>query len=158
MKIINIEGRKYVECYGKARGKEWTKIYYPLENYQEQTSKKKKPTESKVLEETLDRLWSKIVKQRAGSCAKCGRKLTLNAHHIIGRRNKRTRWDLDNGICLCASCHALSSVFSAHQTPDLFLDWLEKEYPGKLENLRQRANSSGQKQDKKMIYYYLKQE
>ena len=34
------------------------------------------------------------------------------------------RWDLDNGVCLCAGCHTFSSEWSAHQTPCLFHEWI----------------------------------
>jgi hypothetical protein len=64
----------------------------------------------------------------------------LNAHHIFSRHNKSTRWDIDNGICLCAGCHVFSDQFSAHKTPSEFTYWLEKQYSREyIEILWQKA-------------------
>ena len=56
----------------------------------------------------LDSLWSKAIKERAGQkCEFCLREdLRLNSCHIIGRRYRGTRWDLQNGLSLCYSHHA----------------------------------------------------
>ena len=75
----------------------------------------------------LDEAWSKLVKLRAGmkcEIPNCG-KTTLNSHHIFGRRSKSVRWDVMNGICLCAWHHVLNPKFSAHATPITFNKWLE---------------------------------
>ena len=62
----------------------------------------------------LDKMWADAVKKRAGyKCEYCqeeGREISaygvwLNACHIVGRRYRATRWDLNNGVCLCYSCH-----------------------------------------------------
>ena len=54
----------------------------------------------------LDKLWSEKIKIIWGyKCARCGRTEYLNSHHIIGKSNFNTRWDLNNGICLCSGCH-----------------------------------------------------
>ena|ERR1700690_2453273 len=50
--------------------------------------------------------WKKLVKERDKKCVKCGSKNKLHAHHIIPfKDNIETRFDLDNGITLCISCH-----------------------------------------------------
>ena len=44
-------------------------------------------------------------------CGICGLSWTsgaLEAHHIIKRRRKLTRWDYRNGIPLCKECHTLA--------------------------------------------------
>lgn len=53
-----------------------------------------------------DKLFSLIVRS-VGSCQACGenRYEQLQTAHIISRRYNNTRCDLDNAICLCASCH-----------------------------------------------------
>jgi hypothetical protein len=67
--------------------------------------------------------WSQKVKEEAGNkCELCGNVGRLNSHHFYGRKNKSTRYWLENGICLCFSCHT-GSVFSAHESPS----WFEKE-------------------------------
>ena len=71
-------------------------------------------------------LWSQAVKLNYGNaCAYCLTDENLNSHHIFGRNNKSVRWELDNGICLCAGHHTFSSSFSAHKTPTEFTYWLE---------------------------------
>jgi hypothetical protein len=95
----------------------------------------------KTLEKKLDGLWSESIKVIAGyRCEVCGRtKKRLNSHHFFGRRAKSTRWDTQNGFCLCAGCHVFSSVFSAHQTPSLFHEWaLEKRGEEWYESLKER--------------------
>lgn len=90
--------------------------------------------------ETLDILWSKSVKEKAGNkCEYCGKEDGLNSHHIFSRSNRRTRWDMDNGICVCV-LHHVFGIFSAHKSPIEFVEWL-KEYRGVdwYERLRQKA-------------------
>lgn len=63
-------------------------------------------TITKGQENALDALWAKAVKFRAWeSCEKCGKHETLQAHHVIGRRNKTLRHIVSNGCCLCAKHH-----------------------------------------------------
>src|SRR5215470_3994735 len=51
--------------------------------------------------------WSREVRERDGyECKKCGAKEYLEAHHIIPWKNdKSLKYDLDNGITICRSCH-----------------------------------------------------
>ena len=79
------------------------------------------------LKKLLDTLWSRAVKILAKErCEYCGSTQYLNSHHIFGRRNFPVRWNVNNGVCLCAKCHQFSSKFSAHQTPTLFTDWIKE--------------------------------
>ena len=89
------------------------------------TRKYRKKSEKAKLKLKLNKLWSEIVRSK-GVCEYCGRTEFLNAHHHYGKRAESTRWDLDNGVCLCPACHVYSSVFSAHQTPADFCRWIEK--------------------------------
>ena len=65
------------------------------------------------LEKQLDDLWSQMVKRRDTSCRRCNyihrcneRIIGVEAHHIYGRANRGTRWDVRNGTTLCEStCH-----------------------------------------------------
>jgi len=77
----------------------------------------------KTITNKLDRAWSIRIRDK-GKCEYCGKTESLNAHHIFGRSARSVRWDLDNGVCLCAGCHTFSSKFSAHQTPLLFDEWI----------------------------------
>lgn len=51
------------------------------------------------------KLHSKIVRERAGQCERCGSTDNLQCAHIISRTRSNTRTDLDNAWCLCAKCH-----------------------------------------------------
>jgi len=99
--------------------------------------KKRKPT-VRSLKRRLDKLYSEIIRKR-GICARCRKgaeRVTLQTAHIISRRNLAVRWDLNNGIPLCYSCH----FFWAHKEPIWFNDFA-KEYLGeyKFEQLKMRA-------------------
>lgn len=61
----------------------------------------------KNIEKTLDNLWQKAVKKRDnGRCRICY-DIATDAHHLVSRRNKSTRWDINNGIAVCRLCHRL---------------------------------------------------
>ena len=80
----------------------------------------------KGLVKKLDKAWSEAVKKQAkNKCEVCGNRESLNSHHIVGRRNRRLRWELYNGVCLCAGCHTFK-LQSAHQNPEWFHFWLEE--------------------------------
>ena len=67
----------------------------------------------KGIDGKLDIAWSKLVKLRAGmKCEYCSKTSYLNSHHIYSRSKKSTRWNPDNGICLCVGHHTFSSTFS----------------------------------------------
>ena len=98
----------------------------------------------KGIDGKLDNAWSELVKLRSGmKCEYCGKTTHLNSHHIYSRSKRSTRWDVNNGICLCVGYHTFSSSFSAHKTPLEFTDWLEK-YKGvnHIDKLRIKANST----------------
>lgn len=99
---------------------------------------------AKGIDKKLDDAWSKLVKLQGGmKCEYCGKETTLNSHHIYSRSKRSTRWDVDNGICLCVSHHTFNSGFSAHKTPLEFIDWL-KEYKGEqfIIKLKHKANQT----------------
>lgn len=89
------------------------------------------------------RLWSLKIRN-IGKCELCGKKygeinekgkkIILQAHHIIGRENLNLAWDLNNGICLCSYCHKFSKI-GPHKGSIIFSEWLRKNYPEKYEYL-----------------------
>lgn len=84
----------------------------------------------KTVKNRLDKLWSKMIRD-CDKCAICGVtsfEKQLHPHHIIGRMRLRTRWDIKNGICLCASHHTLGKL-SAHADPLWFNNWLIENKP-----------------------------
>ena len=100
--------------------------------------KRKKDSLGKMM---LDK-WSYLVKLRAGfQCEYCGTTKTLNSHHVFSVKNMATKWDIDNGMCLCVGHHKFSN-FSAHLAPLAFGDWM-KEYRGEewYETLKAKSNS-----------------
>ena len=82
----------------------------------------KKETRQKPLtDKRLLELWGKAVKERAGyKCEypECTVKSTqLHPHHFYSRRIVPMRYNIDNGICLCAYHHTLGPN-AAHNDPD----------------------------------------
>ena len=102
----------------------------------------KKRNKKKTLERKLDVAWSEAVKIRASyRCEYCGKKEYLNSHHIFTRSRKATRWELENGCCLCVGCHTFSSKFSAHKTGIQYTHWLEEKKGKKwVETLQRMSN------------------
>jgi len=84
----------------------------------------------KALKKKVDELWAEVIKIKANhKCEYCGKESYLNSHHIFSRSNHSTRWDIDNGVCLCVGHHVFSSKFSAHKAPAEFIEWI-KDYRG----------------------------
>ena len=74
----------------------------------------------------LDPKWSKAARARTPCCEKCGRTTgVLHAHHIIGRANKKLRWDLRNACVLCYYHH----YHWAETNPLAFADWIRAVRP-----------------------------
>lgn len=68
-----------------------------------------------------EKLWREAVKKVYGDKCAVGFdcKGNINCHHVIGRRNKSTRWYVPNGVPLCSKHHVFD-IFSAHQNPIWF--------------------------------------
>jgi len=87
-------------------------------------SKKYKVKQDKKLEKKKDREWTKeigLIYNR--TCVICGSTKLPNAHHIIPKTFKETRWDKKNGIILCPKCHKFGK-YSAHKHPLWFTMYL----------------------------------
>ena len=113
----------------------------------------------KPKQEGLDNLWSRLVKEKAGNkCEYCDKNSGLNSHHVFSRSNKRVRWDLDNGVCVCV-LHHIFGLFSAHKAPIEFVEWL-KDYRGEdwYNQLRVKARVNGKftKEDEEIVRNKLK--
>jgi hypothetical protein len=93
-------------------------------------------------------LWVLRVKEIAGyQCEICRSGKCLQAHHIIGKSNRTLKWDLRNGICLCANCHSLGNM-SAHQDPQWFMLWM---YEFKTEDYEYLIYKKNERFDKDYI-------
>jgi len=85
-----------------------------------------------------DKHWADFIKDRANyACEVCGSyNKIMNAHHIIPKRGyPNLRWDVKNGICLCAADHKFAKT-SAHNNGVWFTLWLEKNRPETLAYLK----------------------
>lgn len=114
--------------------------------------KQKKPKKPKLgtLRRKADQLWSERVRELHGHrCAICGMEhgklngngspVYLNAHHIEGRNNYATRFDILNGIALCPGHHDLKTD-SAEQSPLWFMEWLKNNRPNLPAYILSRRN------------------
>ena len=110
--------------------------------------RKRKKSPRALLVKELDALWRTLVKLKVGDkCEMCGkpdgqgRGHSLNAHHIFGRSNYSVRWDVENGVCLTAGNHTLTT-HSAHKAPIEFIEFMKKRRGVKWYNdLRTKANA-----------------
>jgi hypothetical protein len=107
--------------------------------------KKKLPSIPKI-NRKLFRIWSEKIHERADSkCEYCGLKVgengkngkpinKLDSHHLISRikKNSFLKWDINNGICLCPSCHKFGED-SFHKSPVTTIYWFMKNHPDRLE-------------------------
>jgi hypothetical protein len=96
----------------------------------------------KKLESKLDDLWSAAVKKRDHyRCRYCGKTDGLQSHHIVGRRHKSTKWDILNGITLCAGHHNFWAHLPGNEIQ--YSAWLECELGRQtLDYLRRRGNET----------------
>ncbi len=72
--------------------------------------------------------WSRLVKKRAGyrceiNDENCSDQRKIQSHHIVSKQNRRLRYDLRNGVCLCRMHHTLGNQ-SAHKSPTWFYSWM----------------------------------
>lgn len=74
----------------------------------------------------LDDAWSVAVKKKAGfKCEVCKSEIHLNSHHYISRNNRMLRWNINNGICVCAKHHIFGNE-SFHKNPEWGHFWMEE--------------------------------
>lgn len=126
-----------------------------------------------IKEKYLLDLWAEAVKikydYKCAYCGKTNKQVKLNSHHIFSRRHKATRYDLENGICLCVGHHKFYP-FSAHESPAFVIwmvdfigqekynelkvkanqikKWTEKEKREIAENLKWYIKNTGEKETK----------
>jgi len=87
----------------------------------------RKKTAKQKQEKEMDEIWAFKVKERDDyTCQVCKKKSSnVNAHHILPRGLKGLRWDVNNGISLCAYHHSLGP-WSAHKNAIWFYGWLNE--------------------------------
>ena len=143
---------KLVESFTPERKLE---IGKKTKKYWQNPENKKNDTIGKAV---IGKFWSEAVKKKAGhKCECCGEKNNLASHHIYSIRNASTKWEIDNGICLCIGCHT-GNTFSAHRSPEFTL-WIIK-YIGeeRFNRIRCKANQIKKWTEKEKwgIYWELK--
>lgn len=101
-------------------------------------AKRRKRTNANIpakgrLREMADRLWSVSVRSDWNwKCAVCEFK-GCEAHHLIPRQHEATRYDLRNGIALCANHHQFCPHLSPHQNAAGWMAWLSQGQPVRYE-------------------------
>ena len=99
--------------------------------------KPKKQPKKKTLMKKADALWSLIIRS-GGNCEVSGEP-TANAHHFIGRKNMRLRYDLKNGVRLTYQNHVGHKI-SAHNDPAWFVEWFKVNRPEDYVYIQQVKN------------------
>ena len=81
----------------------------------------------KYYKKKADDLVSLIVRLKA-KCEWCGTNNgQMQCAHFVGRANHTLRFDFQNVICLCATCHR-----KGHNYPRDFVKWFEKKFPNRV--------------------------
>lgn len=80
----------------------------------------------------LDNMWKQKVKDRDNWCCQvCHMKVigkNCHAHHILPKKMRGLRWDVNNGITLCYQHHKVGN-YSAHNNAIWFAFWLKTTKP-----------------------------
>jgi len=120
-----------------------------------------KPKSKSYWKKKCDKLFGHIIRA-SGQCAICGRSDNqLHCHHLITRAAVFYRHNLNNAVCLCASCHNFGfseGRISAHSTPWAFEQWMKENKPEQYEwwEKNRRKVIAGVKIDYKAVYETLK--
>lgn len=107
----------------------------------------------------LDALWREVIYARDRKTCQmplCGKTRHIQAHHIFSKKGRfLTRWDEDNGICLCAAHH----IWGAHDHPLRFYEFIRKRLGDERFNrILMRSEQSAKGQDLEAVRLYLKQQ
>ena len=75
---------------------------------------------------------------KAGELTKNGKPVVFNAHHIFAKEGFYSflKLDINNGVCLCQSCHRYSRVCSPHRQEFVFFIWFMEKKREQFEYLK----------------------
>lgn len=115
----------------------------------------------KIRIDKRDTVFSKLIRLRARfNCEKCGKYFPLGhglqCAHIFSRRHQSTRYDPDNAVALCFTCH---QYFGEH--PTIFTAWVKKhlgDYRYEALEARHATVVKRTKADAEALYQHLKGE
>ena len=97
-----------------------------------------KPTKKRLINKN-DELARRInLLVHKNMCCRCGRSgdvYKLDWSHVFGRSTKVLRWEEDNGMLHCFTCHAWW-----HDNPLVAAEWFESQYPGRKARLQEKLN------------------
>ena len=102
-----------------------------------------------------DDWFSKCVRLAADhQCEHCRREAT-DCAHIYGRRHAALRWDKDNALALCRSCHRYFE-----ENPIDMAQFLDTKYPGRKERLlvKRRGKLKNTPETRKAISDHYREE
>ena len=116
----------------------------PIQRNSVMKTKKVKLKSLPAIKRRIFKLVSLICRERAGNICECchqpkgyllnGKPQRMECHHIFSRsiKNSPMKFDLNNLICLCTSCHKTGSV-SAHKNPVVFAEFLRVNKPNQYQ-------------------------
>jgi hypothetical protein len=73
-------------------------------------TKRKSKTVRQILDRDCLNLWSLCVRTKQKTCRYCNSSHNLQAHHIVQRTYKLSRYRPDNGLTLCKGCHFVEKM------------------------------------------------
>lgn len=95
----------------------------------------RKPSRKTSLKRLDDLTREKVFERDNYQCVRCQRgrpNFVIHPSHVIGRQNKRLRWDLNNVKTLCFICHRWW-----HDNPTESGEWFKKKYPKRYKYLEE---------------------
>jgi hypothetical protein len=125
-------------------------------------TKRKVSSPHKLLKAKCDRLWSEVIKIRAGYESELNGNIdNIQSHHILGKNTYSLRYALENGICLTLQQH----LFGVHNHNPKIASEYFKLIINKLEEregddilLKLELIEKTKVDDLKLMYIFLKQE
>ena len=107
----------------------------------------------KIKRYKADAMFSEYIRSRDKVCQYCLQKGASEVHHHFGRRFWHTRFDEDNVVGVCFTCHRIF-----HENPYAQVEWWKKRLGWRYELLMVRANESQKyiKKDWKMAEIKIK--
>lgn len=113
-----------------------------------------KTKERAGLIEECDALTKKlIIAERGEACERCGKTPVYSSHIKAKGHYYRIRFEKRNLILLCYYDH----IHWWHKSPDEAVEWMEEQWPGRLQELRIMAATAA-KPDLKMLVLCLRKE